>query len=69
MLGVITYDENGRRVLEEALELHAKGLEEAHAAVTTDGTICDPQDLADVTGDLSRDYDIANELLGRLHDC
>lgn len=50
-------------VLREALECHVEGLKEAQKAATTDRTIETPEDLTLVTGSMSEDIAIAEELL------
>jgi hypothetical protein len=57
-----------KAVLQRALETHLEGLKEAKVAVTTDGTIDDPQDLADVAGDMDRDMDVSRKVLEALSD-
>jgi hypothetical protein len=60
--------EEVERVLQEALELHIKGLEAAKQAATTDGTIETAEELLDVARDIDGDCEIADLILGRLHD-
>jgi hypothetical protein len=59
---------DARAVLQRALEPYLESLEEAVGAATTDGTIDDPQDLADVAGDMNKDMEVGNKILEALRD-
>lgn len=50
-------------VLGEALEAHVEGLKEAYGVAVVDGTIDDPQDLVNVTRDMTNDREVAEEIL------
>jgi hypothetical protein len=57
-----------RAVLQAALEPYLEDLKRAKEATTTDGTIDDPQDLADVAGDMNDDMEVGTKILEALRD-
>lgn len=56
-------------VLRDALECHVSGLREATEAATSDRTLESPEELTLVTGSMSEDIRIAEELLEAVNVC